>query len=360
MASIKRRPDGKWRARYRDANNKEYAQHPATKPAGQRWLDEQTAALVTGTHLSPKAGSITLGEYVSEWQSRRTWAPSTTERIERELRIHILPTFGPRRIESIQRAHVAIWAKALPLKPSSTPTVYETHCAILNAAVDDRRIPRNEAKGAQLPKAEDAPVVPLTAEEVAAITADSLPRLSAAVTLTAGTGLRQGELFGVAQDRVDFLRRELRVDQQLWTPKKGRPFLKPPKEKRSYRTIALSTLTVEALSAHVAQFGAGEHGLLFHTDGHPIARSLGGKYMRLVTSATGLSGHGWHDLRHYHASVLLSHGVSPAVVAERLGHSIETLSKTYAHVIRSDEERVRAIVDADFAESADLSRTNTA
>ena len=51
----------------------------------------------------------------------------------------------------------------------------------------------------------------------------------------------------------------------------------------------------------------------------------------------------WHDLRHHHASVLLSKGVSPALVAERLGHDLKTLLRTYAHVIRQDEDR--AIVD---------------
>jgi len=54
---------------------------------------------------------------------------------------------------------------------------------------------------------------------------------------------------------------------------------------------------------------------------------------------------GWHDLRHHHASVLLLTGVSPALVAERLGHDLNTLLRTYAHVIRQDEDRVRAIVD---------------
>jgi integrase len=43
-----------------------------------------------------------------------------------------------------------------------------------------------------------------------------------------------------------------------------------------------------------------------------------------------LVGTTWHDLRHHHASVLLSSWVSPALVAERLGHDIQTLLRTYA------------------------------
>lgn len=61
MASIKRRPDGVWRARYRDEAGKEHARHFARKVDGQAWLDEQTAALVSGTHVAPRKARITVG-----------------------------------------------------------------------------------------------------------------------------------------------------------------------------------------------------------------------------------------------------------------------------------------------------------
>jgi integrase len=69
--------------------------------------------------------------------------------------------------------------------------------------------------------------------------------------------------------------------------------------------------------------------------------------------AAGLESFGWHDLRHHHASVLLSAGISPALVAERLGHDIKTLLRTYAHVIRSDEDKVRAVVDDMLGQTAE-------
>jgi hypothetical protein len=46
-------------------------------------------------------------------------------------------------------------------------------------------------------------------------------------------------------------------------------------------------------------------------------------------------------------------GVSPALVAERLGHDLKTLLRTYAHVIHQDEDRVRAIVDVTLGGDAD-------
>lgn len=43
MASISRRKDGVWRARYRDQNGEEHARHFGRKVDAQRWLDEVTA-----------------------------------------------------------------------------------------------------------------------------------------------------------------------------------------------------------------------------------------------------------------------------------------------------------------------------
>src|SRR5215213_7461633 len=53
MASIARRPDGTYRPRYRDEHGKEHARHFKRKVDAQRWLDEVTAAVQTGTYVDP-------------------------------------------------------------------------------------------------------------------------------------------------------------------------------------------------------------------------------------------------------------------------------------------------------------------
>lgn len=354
MASIDRRPGGKYRARWR-----EYAGGPQKTRLFPRKVDAEAFlvglrhSILSGTYTPPEAGLMTLAAYAEEWQRRRSWAPSTHERIARELRLYILPALGSRPLSSLRRPHIEEWAKALPLAPSSARMVYETLSNMLSAAVDDERIGRNPAKGARLAKAEVVPFVPLTVEEVHAIAGHTVEHVRAGVVVAAGTGLRQGELFGLTSDRVDFMRREMRVDRQLWTPSKGAPFLKAPKSKNSYRTIALSTVVLDALAGHMAAFGAGQDGLVFHIETRPVSRCMASKYNRVAVKAAGLEGHSWHDLRHHHASVLLPAGVSPALVAERLGHDVKTLLTTYSHVIRNDDDRVRAIVDDTLGVSAE-------
>lgn len=56
-------------------------------------------------------------------------------------------------------------------------------------------------------------------------------------------------------------------------------------------------------------------------------------------------GDGYHQLRHFYASVLISANMSIKVVQERLGHASATATlKTYAHLLPEDEDRTRAAV----------------
>ena len=69
--NIAKRPDGKWRARYRDESGKEHARHFLRKIDAQLWLDEQTSRLLTGTHVAPKHAKITVGPSYQVWIAER-------------------------------------------------------------------------------------------------------------------------------------------------------------------------------------------------------------------------------------------------------------------------------------------------
>jgi integrase len=355
VASIDKRPDGRYRARWREyPNGPQKTRAFARKRDAELFLADVQHRLLAGTYTPPEAGKITVAAYAEEWLRRRHWAASTAEGVERMLRLHILPVLGHWPLAGLRRAHIEQWAAALPLAPSSVRTVHRTLSSLLALAVEDERIPRNPASRARLPKVDDELVVPTTMDDVRALTSAMVEHVRAAVVVAAGTGLRQGELFGLTVDQVDFLRRELRVDRQLWSPRIGKPVFAAPKSKASRRTVALSQVVVEALAAHLAAFGAGDDGVVFHTmRGTPVSRVLGGDYIRAAVKRAGLSGITWHSLRHYHASTLLSAGVSPALVAERLGHDIQTLMRTYAHVIRADDDRARAVIDEHLGVSAE-------
>jgi integrase len=249
--------------------------------------------------------------------------------------------------------------RAQELAPSTVHVLVGVLRSVLRAAVADRAIAISPADGLKLPRVERPKVVPLTAEQVASMQ-DAVPaRYTAAVVVAAGAGLRQGELFGLTVDRVNFLRRTITVDRQLVTLKGTR--LAPPKTAASHRTIPVPDVVLQALSAHVATWAAGPDGVILSAErGTHVSQSSASHIWRKAARRAGLpdDADGWHSLRHFYASVLINAGESVKVVQERLGHSSAAITlDTYTHLWPSDEDRTRSAVATALADLADSSRT---
>jgi len=87
------------------------------------------------------------------------------------------------------------------------------------------------------------------------------------------------------------------------------------------------------------------------TDGNPLRKSnlLRRSFFPLLEKAK-VPRIRFHDLRHTAATLLLSQGVHPKVVQERLGHSQISLTlDTYSHVLPSMQKEATAKLDALFA-----------
>jgi len=112
----------------------------------------------------------------------------------------------------------------------------QRHLPRCGARPDHPLITREQTK---LPRKIKRQVVPLPVEAVTALASVVPPRYRALVVLAAGTGLRQGEAFGLTADRVNFLKRCLTVDRQLLGQENGRPRFGPPKTAASVRTVPL-------------------------------------------------------------------------------------------------------------------------
>jgi integrase len=351
VTSIKKRPDGQWRARYRDETGKEHAKHFSRKADAQRWLDQVTTAVVMGQDVDPRSGRVTFREYAELWRGGQVHRPSTQVYIERQLRRHAYPVLGDRPMSSIKPSDAQAWARLLTeqLAPSTVGVVHGIVSGIFRAAMHDRVIVHNPCDGTKLPKVTKSRVEPLDTGVVLAL-ADAVPdRYRALVILSAGSGMRQGECFGLTVDRIDFLRRTVLVDRQLVTISGRPPFLAPPKTAASVRSIPVPTVVVDALAAHLAEHPPLEDGFMFVTDaGRPIRRTAFGDVWRAAVKAAGApTGTGFHELRHYYASLLIRHGESVKVVQARLGHASasETLD-TYSHLWPDSDDRTRAAVDS--------------
>jgi integrase len=338
-----------WRARWRTPDGESRSKTFALKGEAQRHLTQVESSKMTGNYIDTSAGKLTLEEYSEGWRLCQVHRPSTAAKVETSLRRWVYPTLGHRPIGQIRPSEIQAWVKRVSdeLAPSSVEVVYRCLVAVLRAAVADRLIATSPAVGVRLPKAPPRMVEPLATEVVEGL-ADAVPeRYAALVVLAAGTGMRQGECLGLTVDRVDFLRRQVTVNRQL-VYLGGEPVFGPPKTQASYRTIPLPEVVVEALAAHLAAFPAGPGGYVFTTDaGKPIKRNRCSAIWRRAGAVAGApAGSGWHDLRHYYASLLIRAGCSVKVVQARLGHAsaAETLD-TYSHLWPDDEDRTRGAID---------------
>src|SRR3954447_18170115 len=255
MASIARRPDGTWRPRYRDAEGKEHARHFDRKVDAQRWLDEVTATVVTGTYVDPKAGRVTLAAFYATWAARQLWAPGTELAISLAVRS---ATFRDVELRALRRSHVESWVKtmvAADLAPGTVHTRVQNVRSVLRGAVRDRLIAADPSEGVPLPRRRrraQAMTIP-TPAHVGTLLAAAEERFATFIALCAFAGLRLGEAAAVRVGDVDFLRRTLTVARQVQRAPGGTIELRAPKY-GSERQIYLAPSLVDLLAEHVAAY----------------------------------------------------------------------------------------------------------
>jgi integrase len=229
------------------------------------------------------------------------------------------------------------------LAPSTIGLVMQHVRSIFGAAVRDGVIARSPCIGVKLPQVPARQVVPPTDDQVRALL-DGVPEwFRVAVVLGAGLGLRQSEAAGLTMDRVNFLRRQVHIDRQWFTPPNGRGGFGPLKSSGSARTIPAADDVLAEIARHIELYGAGQHGLVVHwEDGGAMFRERWVVTWRRAVERIGLAGLRFHDLRHAFASRLISAGCSVKAVQSALGHErASTTLDTYGHLWPGDEDRVR-------------------
>ncbi len=369
MAHLEKRGPGRWRARYRDPGGRERSKTFSRRADAERFLAITEADKAHGTWLDPAAGRMTFGEYAASWQQLQVHRGTTADQVHSYLRNHVLPAFGHRPLAGVRPSEIQAWVKDRGgvLAPGTVEVVYRYLAAIFASAVKDRLIATSPCIGVKLPRPAPAEVAPPSTEEVLAL-ADAVPaRYRGLVLLAAGTGLRQGEAFGLMLAKVDFLRRLLRVDQQLVLRARHAPVLAPPKTDASVRRVPLPEGLVHVLAAHLAEFPAvevaGYGQLLFTTaKGEPLRRNRFGEVWRRAALRSGLRRDlTFHDLRHYYASLLIRHGESVKVVQRRLGHkSAQETLDTYGHLWPDSDDRTRQAVDGELFDRSHRTRPSAA
>lgn len=274
-------------------------------------------------------------------------------------RRHIIPYFGDKFIDSIKTIDITKWNKERALTGNKggaysqeyINNMYLHMSGLLTFAVNHKLLNDNPCKYAKpykdpnkVNKEEDATENFWEVDEFNKfiVTVDNIDHKETYDTLFL-TGLRIGELCALRWCDVDLENKKLSVKGSF------SPILKTvtsPKTPTSYRTIDLPIRLVEELKERYDRkkkldgfndkyFVFGDiapvyPGTFRYRFKHDLAK-VDIKYITI------------HGLRHSHASYLLSNPmISESLVAERMGHSIDMLRKTYAHIYN---KRRTALVD---------------
>ncbi len=398
MASVEKDPSRNrtpYVVRWRDESGKQRKRGFRRKADADRFRAEVEHQLHSGTYVDHNAGRQTFREYAEKWRMAQPHRPNTALNTRSRLEYHVYPALGSRPLATIRNGELQAFVTGLELAPGSVRPLWGTVSAIFRAAVRDRLIGHNPCDGVKLPDLVRGKVVPLTRVQVDAL-AEAMPeRYRALVLMDAGTGLRQGEVFGVyLRDDdgpvVDFMHMTLRVERQLQPRTVGGGVVACRlKNRASYRTVPLGSVVVNLLSRHLEAFPPSEVEIEDETDpsrpvrrkvlalftdarGKPLfrdtfnanvwrpacdraaaalcdqAESEGNKERAnsLLRQAASVAQATMHDLRHFYASALIRAGLNPKVVAERLGHANAAMTlNVYAHLWPDDEDRSRRAID---------------
>lgn len=229
------------------------------------------------------------------------------------------------------------------------------------------------------PKTEEKKAQPWTFAQVERMSRALPGRYAVLPYLEAGTGMRQGEMFGVAVDDIVFdghrpvihVRRQVRIVSYVLC-------FAPVKNDKQH-DVPLSEALAPWLADHIRRYPPREVTLPWKApDGDPKTFTL------LVTRPDGRAmdatrfreSHWWpaqetagitprrkkgqkrrpardqgmHALRHTAASAWLAAGVDIVSVAAWLGDTVKTVHETYAHMMPDADDRGRKAMNAFFTE----------
>ncbi|MEV4183408.1 site-specific integrase [Streptosporangium canum] len=381
--------EGRWQVRYRDDNGNQRKRNFDRRPAAESFDAEVKASLDKGEYIDFTAGQVTLTAYAKEWRESLTSDPGTLQQVDSRLSKWVFgQKIGSHTMSALatRPALIRSWIKMMEgsLAPGSIKVIVDMVSTIFSTAVDDRIVNRNPfaLKSVQSARPLDKDpkrVTPWTFGQVVAV-GQALPaRLRAMVYLGSGCGHRQGELFGIAVDDLDFSGGMVHVNRQVRLVRNRLVFSLPKRNKT--RSVPLPEVVMRELCAHIESHPPVEVTLPWRVPEGELrtfkllfVNTAGGALHRNTFNYTWRSAieradivpatpagerrrpyreHGCHKLRHTAASAWLASGVDVVTVAEYLGHADPGFTlRTYTHLMPNAADRARKAMNAFFTDGS--------
>lgn len=309
--------------------------------------------------------------------------PKTAGQYELAYRLHIYPTFGERRINSISSMDIEGWLADMQTKvsaqtgrtlaPASVLGAYVALSKAFGYAMKHRMIAVNPCAVVDKPRLRHEEPVFLSPDQVAAVAAelDAHAPYGLIVRFAAYTGLRAGELAALRIRDINFLRRHVEVRRTLQRVKGGWA-IGSPKSARSTRDVPLSRDLLAELAAYVEQHphrlnrdaalwpgripgGHGDRRAPLDYDRQFDVASVYRHYFKPALKRLDIPDVRWHDLRHFYASACAAAGIEIRKVSRWMGHAnINTTDSIYTHLFNGGHDADMDALDAVSARISDV------
>lgn len=253
------------------------------------------------------------------------------------IELKILPYFGQKKIAEITASDVRKWQNTLMDKKNGysqtyLKTINNQLSAIMNYAVNYYDLPKNPCRQAGSMGRSSADEMKFWTKEEFDTFLDGLqdkPSAKMAFLVLYWTGIRIGELLAITGSDIDFEKQILHITKSCQRID-GENIISEPKTKKGIRDISLPDFLTNELMGYVnCLYGFTPQDRIFQ-----FTKSFLEHEMVNCVKKTGVKRIRLHDLRHSHASLLISElKMPPLLVADRLGHeNIQTTLNTYSHL----------------------------
>lgn len=348
-----------------------YRSAKCSKKQAEQEAIRLVAEIQQGTYVEPD--KTTIAEYLRHWVKtycEPSLADSTSRGYLGTIEKHVVPEIGSIRLQELQPIHLqALYARLL--EKGLSPRMAQLTHAILHRALKHavlwQMLQRNPADAVQPPKPKRPETKALTKDDVERLLKALEGHRDYALVYTAiYTGMRRGELLAIRWSDVELEAGVITVEQGLVITRRGVEFSQP-KTVGSRRSVPIPKSVCDVLKRHRKEqlqqrLAAGptwhDSDLVFASpDGRPQNPATFSGRFGYTMKQLGFAGLRFHDLRHTHASLLLSLGVHPKVIQERLGHTvITTTMDIYAHVMPTLQRHAAEGLDTLFASPSSLNR----
>ncbi|MDR5709651.1 MAG: site-specific integrase [Armatimonadota bacterium] len=340
--TVFQRRDGRWQATV-SISGRRKTFYGRTEVQARRKAEEFLRRL--GTRPVPDPGRRTVRDVLEAFLRSADLRPRTRADYEDTARRYLGPLVRTRLVHVEPLAVVGV-LEGLP--PRTALKVYRLLHRVMRYAVQLGYLASNPLDRIPPPRYRPPRKQPWSPDEASQFlqAARSHP-LGPLFWLLATTGLRTSEALALRWSDLDLASGVLRVERSVHRVR-GQWVYTPPKTQAGQRSVALPQQVVAALRAlrraaveEALRRGAGfsDEALVFSEDGQPLHHRRVLRAMQTVARRAGVRPSSPHQLRHLHASALLSQGAGLAEVARRLGHASPAVTAAvYSHALRDDRE----------------------